>query len=107
MVLTPERTRELLDRFGIFAVEACDGCSLILGAVRYTRQGEPGVWCSKECRGDGERPAIRKGGRPRKYRTEQECRAAKTSLQRVYRDVAVWKKPPCSPQETQDLQTQN
>ena len=48
---------------------------------------------------------IRKGGRPRKYRTPEECRAAKTAQQRVYRNVAVWKKPPFSLQETNDLQT--
>ena len=52
------RARLLADR-GIFVSDDCDGCGQLLGAVRYTRQGEQGQWCSKECRGDAERTAVR------------------------------------------------
>jgi hypothetical protein len=47
---------ELLERFGCYVIEACDKCGQLLGSVRYTR----------------------KGGRPRKHKTNAE-------RQRVYR----------------------
>jgi hypothetical protein len=69
MLLTNQKSYELLAKHGVFAREICDRCGLVLGAVRFTRRSESGVWCSRECRGDGERRATRKGGRPRKYKT--------------------------------------
>jgi hypothetical protein len=104
MLLTTEQSYPALEKFGCYATEACDKCGRMLGPVRYTRKGEEGVWCSRECRGDAERPVVRKGGRPRKYRTPEESRTAKTAQQRVYRTVSVWKKHPCSLAETKDLQ---
>lgn len=64
MQLTRNQQADLRER-GIFASEICDKCGKILGAVRYTRRGEPGEWCSHECR-DGiaavqEREARRAG----------------------------------------------
>ena len=56
--------------------ECCDRCGLLLGPVRFTRRGEAGIWCGRECRGDGDRRTIRKGGRPRKYKTERDRRQA-------------------------------
>jgi len=50
MQLTIQQSRELLDKFGCYVTEACDQCGRILGPVRYTRRGESGVWCSRECR---------------------------------------------------------
>jgi hypothetical protein len=35
---------------GVYATEACDCCGRILGAVRYTKAGESGAWCSRQCR---------------------------------------------------------
>lgn len=104
MMLSTAQAYDLLGRYGAFAREACDKCGTILGAVRYTRRGEDGAWCSRGCRGDSERPGVRKGGRPRKYRNAEQLRSAKTGLQRVYRQVAVWKKPSDSSLETKDLQ---
>src|SRR5216684_2528280 len=106
MQISLTATYDLLARHGIFAREACDRCGQVLGAVRYTRHGELGVWCSQVCRGDAERPATRRGGRPRKYRTPEDCRSAKTAQQREYHNVAVWKKPPHTQTETKDLRTQ-
>ncbi len=77
MLLTDRQARELLSKHGIFAREICDKCGAVLGAVRFTRRDEAGVWCSPECRGDGERKATRKNGRPCKYRNSEECRAAR------------------------------
>src|SRR5262245_58480093 len=57
-------------------------------------RGRQGVWCSRVCRGDAETTMVRKGGRPRKYRTPEECRAAKTAQQVVYRNVSAWGKTP-------------
>ena len=97
MVLSTAQAYDLLGRHGAFAREACDRCGQLLGAVRYTRRGESGAWCSKGCRGDGERPAIHRGGRPRKHKTDAE-------RQRVYRANLGVTKPPCSLAETKHLQ---
>lgn len=89
MQLTIAQAYDLLARRGVFAREACDKCGQVLGAVRYARRGESGTWCSRECRGDSERPAIRNSGRPRKYRTEDARliaeKAQNAERQRVFR----------------------
>jgi hypothetical protein len=103
MQLTIAQAHELVSSHGVFARECCDKCGRLLGAVRFTRQGEAGEWCSRECRGDGARVVIRRGG-PRKYRNVEERRAAKTRQQKDYRQVAVWKKPSCSLIATNHLQ---
>lgn len=99
MLLTVRQSYELLAKHGVFAREICDKCGAVLGAVRFTRKYESGVWCSRECRGDGERRAIRKGGRPRKHETDAE-------RQRAYRANLLVTKPPRSLAETKDLQAQ-
>ena len=76
MRLTIQQSRELLEKHGVYVSEACDRCGQLLDAVRFTRRGETGEWCSRECRGDGILPKTRKGGRPRKYRTEAARRQA-------------------------------
>jgi len=78
--LTEAQSRELLGKHGVYVSEVCNTCRKILGHVRLTRSSEPGEWCSRECR-DGvqvaERERVsRKGGRPRKYRTDRERRIA-------------------------------
>ncbi len=60
MKLAPAQARELLERFGVYALSVCDKCGAILGAVRYIRRGEAGEWCSPECRGNGERPVKKR-----------------------------------------------
>ncbi|SRR6266478_2628992 len=90
-------TYDLLRTHGVFAREACDRCGQVLGAVRYTRRGELGAWCSRACRGDCERPAIHRGGRPRKHATDAD-------RQRVYRAGLSVTKPISSPLETKHLQ---
>jgi hypothetical protein len=84
MRLTEQQSRALLAKHGMYVTEACDTCGKILGPVRFTRKDQPGEWCSRECR-DGIEAAehydatrnYRKGGRPRKYQTEQERKAAR------------------------------
>ena len=85
MLLSIHASHELLAKHGCFAREICDTCGIVLGAVRFTRHGESEVYCSRECRGDAHRPATLKPGRPRKYKTGRERRAAKTRQQQVYR----------------------
>lgn len=63
MMLREEIRQRLVEDRGIAIKECCDKCGQLWGAVRYMRKGEPGVWCSQECRGDGEWKAIRNGGR--------------------------------------------
>ena len=99
MMLIPAHAYRLLERYGVYSLSACDKCGQLLGAVRYTRKNEAGEWCSRVCRGDRERPLIRRGGRPRKYKTNAE-------RQRVYRASLGVTKHVNSPQETKDLQTQ-
>jgi len=122
MQLTSERSYALLNRFGVFAREVCDKCGAILSAVRFTRKDESGAWCSRECRGDSERTAIRKGGRPRKYKTDDErlraVRRQNAERQKAFRTKAQRNgKPragaksngesPRSVHETKDLREQN
>ena len=66
MRLTTAQSEQLLERHGIWVTAACDECGKLLGAVRWTRRGEPGEWCSALCR-DGVKAerARRRGGRPR------------------------------------------
>jgi|SRR5215470_3560794 len=92
MKITASQSRELLERFGCYVTEVCDKCSRVLGPVRYTRKDDPGVWCSRECRGDSDRAMTRRGGRPRKYRSIEQARTAKTMQQRGYR-LSVEKTP--------------
>jgi hypothetical protein len=94
MKLTPEHRERLAER-GIRGDEVCDKCGKLLGAVRYTRRGEIGEWCSELCRDGADQAEARKerrGGRPRKYRTERERRAANMRYQRNHRERAQRKK---------------
>ena len=65
-----DEKERLRGEHGICATAACDACGGILGAVRYTRRGESGEWCSETCR-DGEVTSSerqrRRAGRPRKH----------------------------------------
>jgi hypothetical protein len=100
MKLAPAQARALLERFGVYALSACDKCGQLLGPVRYTRKGEAGIWCSSDCRGDVERPVIHRGGRPRKYESDAD-------KQRAYRHrVLGVTKPVSRPMEAKDLQVQ-
>jgi hypothetical protein len=90
--LTVEQSRAGLDSHGVYLTEACDHCGKLLGAVPWTRRGEPGEWCSQECR-DGveevQARQMRRAGRPPKYRSERErqlaVRAQAASRQREFR----------------------
>jgi hypothetical protein len=98
MTLTVQQSYGLLARFESYIGELCDGCGKGIGAIRFTRRGESGVWCSRGCRGDGDWRAIRKGGRPRKYETDAD-------RQRAYRGrVLGVTKPTRSFAKTKDLQ---
>ena len=59
-MLREELRRRLFGDRGISVAECCDKCGQLLGAVRFVRRGEPGVWCSPECRGDRERRSSKK-----------------------------------------------
>jgi hypothetical protein len=109
MQLTVTQRCELLERHQIFAREICDKCGVVLGAVRFTRKDESGVWCSRECRGDGDRRKVRRGGRPRKYKTAGARHAAErlqnAERQKSFRGrVQRNGKPLRSLIETKDLQ---
>jgi len=111
MLLATQKSYELLAKYGFFVREICDKCGIVLGAVRFTRRDESGVWCSRECRGDGDRRTIRKGGRPRKYKTENDRRQAErrqnAERQKAFR-VRVQRNGKLSRSfaETKDLQAQ-
>jgi hypothetical protein len=106
MLLTIQKSYELLANYGFFAREICDTCGIVLGAVRFMRHGESKVYCSRECRGDAHRSATHRRGRPRKYKTDRERRAAKTRQQRVYRSHPNVEKTVRIQPETKNLQTQ-
>ena len=94
MLLTPQQRCELLAKHGCYATVCCDRCGRLLGPVRFTRRGDAGVWCSPECRGDEQRRAIRRGGRPRKYVSVEQRRTVKTTQQRIYRSRPRVEKTP-------------
>ncbi len=87
MVLSLGLQNRLRDERGIYAAEACDRCGQILGAVRFTRSGDTGVWCSRKCRGDGEGQGqkIHKGGRPKMYIDDRARKNAHAQKQREFR----------------------
>jgi hypothetical protein len=53
-MLREELRRRLLEDRGVSVAECCDKGGRFLGAVRFIRKSEVGVWCSRECRGDSE-----------------------------------------------------
>jgi hypothetical protein len=106
MLLTAQQSHHLLEKHGVFVREICNRCRAILGAVRFTRKDESGAWCCGKCRGDTERVATLKPGRPRKYENGAERRAAKTRQQRDYRLRLDVEKTICIQSETKDLQAQ-
>ena len=71
--LNREQSQKLLQERGIWITEACDRCGHLLGSVCWTQRGEPGDWCSAECR-DGVEAA------PHKAR-QRACRQCGISLQ--------------------------
>jgi len=50
MLLPIKKSYELLANYGCFARDIYDKCRIVLGAVRFTRQGESEVHCARECR---------------------------------------------------------
>jgi hypothetical protein len=106
MLLTIKKSYELLAKYGFFARDICDTCGIVLGAVRFTRHNESKVYCSRECRGDAQRSSTHRRGRPRKYKTDRERRAAKTRQQQVYRSHPNVEKTVRIQSETKALQTQ-
>ena len=50
MRLTTQQAYGLFAKHGSYITEICDACGNGLGPVRYTRKGDGGVWCSRECR---------------------------------------------------------
>jgi hypothetical protein len=73
MRLTAKQSYALLEKHGCYVSEACDKCGQILGPVRYTRQGQLGEWCSRECRDGAEAHAPG---------TCLTCKASLTGLRR-------------------------
>ena len=111
MMLTPQQSYELQAKHACFIKECCDRCGQILGPVRFTRRGDAGIWCGQKCRGDADRKLVRKGGRPRKYKTENDRRQAErrqnAERQKAFRGrVQRNGKPSRSFDETKDLQAQ-
>ena len=106
VLLAIKESYQLLANYGCFAREVCDNCRIVLGAVRFTRHDESEAYCSPKCRGDAHRPPTLRPGRPRKYKTDRERRAAKTRQQQVYRSHPNVEKTVRIQSETKNLQTQ-
>ena len=66
MKLSERQIVGLRRSYAVCVRDACDRCGNLLGAVRWTRRGEPGEWCSELCRDGFKTERKRKrGGRPR------------------------------------------
>lgn len=50
MKLAAEQCAAICAQRSSWVSEACDKCAQVLTCVRYTRRGEKGEWCSRECR---------------------------------------------------------
>jgi hypothetical protein len=104
MRLTREQSQKLLPERGIWIAEACDKCGKLLGSVRWTCRGEPGEWCSTQCRDGKEAVAQRrKGGRPTKYRDANQRSKANARYQREFRHRQDVRKTPSQPTGEQRL----
>ena len=106
MLLTIQKSYEILAKYGCFAREICNKCGIVPGAVRFTRRNESQVYCARECRGDAQRSAAHRWGRPLTYKTERERRAAKTRQQQIYRSHPNEEKTVRIQSKTKGLQTQ-
>lgn len=86
MKLATAQSYALLERRDCFVTEVCDKCGQILGALRFTRKGESGEWCSRECRDGAEahtpgvckacRARLPEGKRRRTLFCDDACRKA-------------------------------
>src|SRR5262249_8062355 len=72
-----------LDKYGSYITELCDACGRSIGPVRFTRAGESGVWCSRECR-DG-----------KESHTPGTCKACGARLPEGKRRGAAFCDPAC------------
>jgi hypothetical protein len=106
MLLTIQKSYELLANCGFCAREICDKCGIVLGAVRVTRYGESKVYCSRKCRGETHRSSTHRQGGSRKYKTDRVRRVAKTRQQQMYRSHPNVEKTVRIQSETKNLQTQ-
>src|ERR1035437_7740497 len=64
MKISTEQSYDLLGKHGSYVMEVCDRCGQAISPFnRFTRYGDPGVWCSRECRDGNEAhvPGICKG----------------------------------------------
>jgi hypothetical protein len=50
MLLTVQVRLQLQRDRGLYVTECCDKCGKLLGPVRFTRRGDTGVLCSRDCR---------------------------------------------------------
>jgi hypothetical protein len=74
--LTTQQRYTLLEKHSCYITEICDACGKGIGPVRYTRQGDSGVWCSRECCGDQRQETVRRRGRPRRFKTNADRQRA-------------------------------
>ena len=58
MKLTARQAYELLEKHGSFITEICDACGKGIGPIRFTRGGDSGAWCNRECRDGKAVPAT-------------------------------------------------
>ena len=84
MKLATEQAYQALAKHGCYFTDACDKCGKLLGELRFTVKGEPGEWCSRECR-DGEAVAQREArkqtaGRPKVH-------SSPAARQKAYREA--------------------
>jgi hypothetical protein len=74
--LTAQQSSAIVARHGTYITEVCDRCGRGIGALRFTRRDDSGVWCSREGRGDLRQESIRRGGRPRRFETNADRQRA-------------------------------
>ena len=86
MKLTTEQAHEALAKHGSYLTEACDRCGKLLREVRFTRKGEPGGWCTRECR-DGEAAVAQREARRKRRAGRPKIHSSPADRQKAYREA--------------------
>ena len=86
MKLTTEQAYQALVKHGCFLTAACDKCGKLLAELRFTRKGEPGEWCSRECR-DGEAAVAQREARRKRSAGRPKVYLSPAARQKAYREA--------------------
>ena len=86
MKLTVAQAYQALAKHGCYLTGACDKCGKLLSEIRFTVKGEPGEWCSRECR-DGEAAVAEREARRKRRAGRPKVYLSPAARQKAYREA--------------------